>query len=134
MATIERRNHRFRLIFYHAGRRYTASLKTTSQREADATAGSVERTLMLMQQGVLALPPGADLVTFVLSGGRCEEKPKPPPVRTLSELQERYLQAVGLGAMEANSLQTVKMHLGHFVASLGAHFPIQTLALDHLQQ
>lgn len=36
--------------------------------------------------------------------------------------------------MEVNSLDTVKMHLGHFVKSLGAHFPIQTLTLDHLQQ
>ena len=63
MATVERRNDRFRLIFYHAGQRYTAGLKTTTQRDADSVAGSVERTLMLMYQGVLALPPGADLVT-----------------------------------------------------------------------
>jgi hypothetical protein len=49
MATVERRNDRFRLIFYHAGKRYAASLKTTSQREADFIAGSVDRTLMLMQ-------------------------------------------------------------------------------------
>jgi hypothetical protein len=134
MATVERRNDRFRLIFYHAGKRYAASLKTTSQREADSVAGSVDRTLMLMQQGVLALPQGADLAAFVLSSGRCEEKPKPPTIRTLSEFKDRYLQAVGLGAMEANSLDTVKMHLGHFVGSLGAHFPIQTLKLHHLQE
>jgi integrase len=134
MATVERRGERYRLIFYHAGRRYAASLKTTKERDADSIAGSVDRTLMLLQQGALALPPGADLVTFVLSGGRVEEKPKPPPIRTLSELKDRYLQAVGLGAMEANSLDTVRMHLGHFVKSLGANFPIQTLTLDHLQQ
>jgi hypothetical protein len=82
MATVERRGERYRLIFYHAGRRYAASLKTTKERDADAIAGSVDRMLMLLQQGALALPPGADLVTFVLSGGRVEEKPKPPPIRT----------------------------------------------------
>ncbi len=134
MATVERRGKRFRLIFYHAGRRYAASLKTTTERDADSIAGTVEDTLTLLRRGVLPLPPGADLVTFVLSGGRCEEKPKPPPIRTLSELRERYLQAVGLGSMEANSLDTVTMHLGHFVKSLGAHFPIQTMTLDHLQR
>jgi integrase len=131
MATVERRGKRYRVIFYHAGRRYAASLKTTKERDADSIAGTVEDTLSLLQRGVLTLPPGADLVTFVLSGGRCEEKPKPPPIRTLSGLKERYLKAVGLGSMEANSLDTVKMHLGHFVKSLGAHFPIR---LDHLQQ
>ena len=70
MATIERRSNRFRLIFYQLGRRYAASLKTTNQREADAIAGSVERTLQLLEQRVLAIPDGADLVTFVLSGGK----------------------------------------------------------------
>jgi hypothetical protein len=91
MATVERRNDRFRLIFYQAGKRYAASLKITSQREA------------------------AD---------------DPHAIR----VQGSLLQAVGLGAMEANSLDTVKMHLRNFVGSLGAHFPIQTLKLDHLQE
>jgi integrase len=36
--------------------------------------------------------------------------------------------------MEANSLDTVTMHLGHFTRTVGAHFPIQTLTLAHLQQ
>jgi hypothetical protein len=61
-------------------------------------------------------------------------KAEAPTIRTLSEYKDRYLQAIGLGAMEANSLDTVKMHRGHFVGSLGAHFPIQTLKLDHLQE
>lgn len=134
MATVEQRNKKFRLIFYFQGKRYATSLKTTEQREADAAAGSVDRTLMLMQQGVLALPEGADLVTFVLSGGRLDEKPKPPPIRTLAELKDRYVQAVGLGAMETNSLNTVKMHLNHFVKTLGGAFPIQTLAQTQLQE
>src|SRR5262245_18238210 len=134
MATIERRGKRFRLIFHFSGRRFTASLKTSNQREADAAAGCVERTLMLMQQGALAAPPGADFVTFVLSGGRLDEKPKPPPIRTLSEVKEDYIEAHRVGAMEANSLATVKMHLGHFVETLGGHFPVHSLALTHLQQ
>jgi hypothetical protein len=35
--------------------------------------------------------------------------------------------------MEDNSLGTVRMHLKHFVKTLGADFPIQTLTLTHLQ-
>lgn len=80
MATIERRNNRFRLIFYHLGRRYAASLKTTNEREADAIAGCVERTLQLLKQSVLAMPDGADLITFVpnrgaLAFGRSQRPP-----------------------------------------------------------
>lgn len=134
MATVEQRSNRFRLIFYFQGKRYAASLKTTSQQEAEAAAGSVDRTLMLLQQGVLAMPLGADLVAFVLSGGRLEERSKPLPLRTLAELKDRYLQAVGVGSMEDNSLGTVRMHLNHFGKTLGASFPIQTLVLSHLQE
>jgi len=134
MATVEQRSNRFRLIFYFQGKRYAASLKTTDRDEADDIAGSVDRTLSLMQQNVLALPEGSDLVTFVLSGGRLEDRPKPPPIRTLAELKDGYLKAVGIGAMEDNSLCTVRMHLKHFVKTLGAGFPIQTLALSHLQE
>lgn len=59
MATVERRNGRFRLIFYLTGKRCSASLRTADPREADAIAGSAERTLMLLQQGVLTVPEGA---------------------------------------------------------------------------
>jgi integrase len=134
MATIERRRNRFRLIFYHLGRRYATSLKTTNQREADAIAGSVERTLQLLEQRVLEVPDGADLVTFVLTAGKQTDKPKPPPIRTLKELHDRYLKAHELGAMEANSLGTVKMHLRHVAKTLGYGFPVQTLDATHIQQ
>jgi mannose-6-phosphate isomerase-like protein (cupin superfamily) len=135
MATIELRNNRFRLIFYHLGRRYAARLKTTNEREADAVADSVERTLQLLQQRVLAIPDGADLVTFVLSGGKQEEKLKPPPrPLTLGELRDLYVAAHSLGAMEANSLKTVKMHLKHIVTTLGTQFAITKLTLEDLQR
>jgi hypothetical protein len=36
--------------------------------------------------------------------------------------------------MEANSLETVAMHLRHFIATLGENFPLPTLTLTQLQQ
>lgn len=134
MATVERRGKRFRVIFYHGGRRYAASIKTECEKEADAIAGSVERTLMHLEQGVVTLPEGVDLVCFVLSGGRTSEKPKPPPVRTLTELHDRYIHALGLGAMEANSLDTVKLHLSHVVETLGKNFVLASLTQADLQR
>ena len=134
MATIERRSNRFRLIFYYRNRRYSASLKTTDPREAEAIGGSVDRTLMLLQQGAIDLPRGADLAVFVLSGGKRMEPPKPPPIRTFAELRDRYIQGHEQGAMEANSLDTVRMHLRHFERTLGVSFPILTLTSAHVQQ
>jgi integrase len=134
MATVEQRHDRFRLIFYFRGRRYAASLKTTKRQEADDAAGAVERTLQLIEQRLIAIPDGADFVTFVLSGGRLSDEPRPPSVRTLAELKGAYLQAHGLGAMEKNSLDTITTHLAHVVETLGAQFPVQSLELSHLQQ
>lgn len=134
MATVEQRNKRFRLIFYFAGQRYSGALRTAERREAEAIAGSVNRTLMLLEQGLLEVPEGADLVSFVLSSGKLAEKPKAPTIRTLAELRDRYLQAHAIGAMEQNSLDTVKMHLRHVVKTLGADFAIQALDLTHLQE
>jgi integrase len=133
MATVERRNGRFRLIFYLTGKRYSASLRTADPREADAIAGSAERTLMLLQQGVLIVPEGADLATFVLSGGKLAERPKPPPAIRLGELSDRYLGVHGNGAMEENSLETVATHLRHFLTTFGSKSPAQALTLAGLQ-
>ena len=49
-------------------------------------------------------------------------------------MHDGYLKANGLGAMEANSLDTVKMHLRHFAKTLGNGFPVQTLDAMHIQQ
>src|SRR5260370_34662099 len=97
-------------------------------------AGRVERTLSPIEEGVLDVPDGVDFVTFVLSGGKKAEKPKPPTVRSLGELKQRYLDAHSSGTIEKNSLDTIRMHLGHFAETLGDSFPIQTPSLEHLQQ
>ena len=134
MAFIERRGNRYRIIFRYAGRRYTHSLRTTDPREADALAGGVEKTLLRLQQGLRDLPAGVDLITFLLSNGQRVEKPKPPPIRSLEQLIDRYLQVLGNGAMEENSLDTTRMHLRHFTRTFGASFPLHTLELGHVQQ
>jgi len=134
MATIERRNDTFRVIFYHAGRRYTATLKTTDAKAAAAVSGSVERTLGLLRQGAISPPAGADFVQFVLSGGYQTDLPKGAEVRTFKDLRDRYLATLGVGAVEANTLLTIRIHLDHWTRTLGAGFPVQSLARDDLQR
>jgi hypothetical protein len=124
----------------HAGRKYGYSLDTADRQTADALRGGVEKTLMLIGQGALCVPEGADVVEFVKHGGRPPD-PKPAqagqpqkdePVK-LSAFRERYLEARSGGSMEANSLATARMHLGHFERTLGDSFDLKKLTLADLQ-
>jgi integrase len=143
MAFLEKRGRRFRVIFRHAGRRYTHTLKTTDPSIAEGLKGGIEKTLMLLDQKVLKVPPGLDVLSFVLSNGQVEQPAAqpaeeangtPPADMTLRELKDRYLEAHSAGAMEKNSLDTVAMHLRHFIKTFGVNFPVQTVTLAKLQE
>ena len=103
-------------------------------------AGGVNRTLMLIEQRALHVPDDADVVTFVLSGGQKVKKVgeerievRAEPV-TLEWLKKKYIDTLAIGAVEENSLQTVDMHLRHFVKTLGASCRLQELTLMRLQE
>lgn len=52
----------------------------------------------------------------------------------LGHLKERYLTAYANGTIEANSLDTCRLHLGHFARVLGEGFPLSELSLAKLQE
>lgn len=136
MAWLEFRGKTFRVNFWHGGRHFSRSLKTGDPRKAEATKIRLEENLSDLERGRLELPPDADLIAFLISDGKLTQRPKDmpaPQVVTLNELRDRYVQTHSNGAMEQNSLDTVKMHLRHFISSLGESFPVQTLTLTHLQ-
>jgi integrase len=136
MAWLELRGNTYRVNFWHGGRHYSRSLKTGDLGKAETTKLRLEETLSDLERGRLELPADADFVTFLLSDGKLIQRPRevsPPAPLTLGELRDRYVQAHANGAMEVNSLDTVRLHLRHFVGSLGEKFPIQTLAFGHLQ-
>lgn len=85
---------------------------------------------MLIEQRALHVPDDADVVTFVLSGGQQvkkagEERKEVVPAEpvTLERLKKKYIDTLSIGAVEENSLNTVDLHLRHFVKTLGATFP-----------
>jgi integrase len=71
---------------------------------------------------------------FLLSGGTHTSRPgaQAPPL-TLAGLFARYREAHA-GALEANTLGLVAIHERHLTATLGAAFPVATLALADLQR
>ncbi|MBL8797947.1 MAG: tyrosine-type recombinase/integrase [Planctomycetia bacterium] len=140
MAWLELRGNTYRINFWHGGRHFSRSLKTGDETKATATKLRVEESLSDLERGRLKLPAGADLITFLISDGTLTERPQmpvpppaPPPPMTLAELRDRYLHTHSNGAMEENSLATVRLHLGHFIKTLGVKFQIDTLAFSHLQ-
>lgn len=124
----------YKVCFRHNGRSYKKSLRTKKNSDAEAILGGVKRTLLRLEQNLLDLPPGADILTFVLSDGRQAEKPSDIQTATLQEVIDRYVAACSVGAMERNSLDTVKMHLRHVTRTLGKSFAIGTLKLTDLQR
>jgi hypothetical protein len=143
MAFLEKRGSRFRVIFRHAGRRYTHTLKTTDEGIASGLKGGIEKTLMLLDQKVLKVPEGVEVLSFVVSNGQVEQPAVKPAEEangtapkdiTLRELKDRYLHTHGAGAMEKNSLDTASMHLRHFIKTFGVNFHVQTLTMAKLQE
>jgi hypothetical protein len=136
MATLQIRNRSYRVLFCHAGKRYTYTLGEVSRREADNAAAAADQVLLRIEQRLLRVPDGVDIVSFVRNGGRVEEVKGtlPPEPLGLRKLIDSYLAVHSIGSMEANSLATVRMHLGHFAATLGDRFPAQRLTLADLQR
>jgi integrase len=138
VASLELRSKTFRVVFMYAGRKYNYTLETGDRDTAQALCGGVEKTMMLIGQGALVVPEGADVVEFVKHGG------KPPDTKTAAEaareqplrfsvFKDTYLETRSGGSMEANSLATARMHLCHFERTLGASFDLRKLTLADMQ-
>ena len=140
MAFLEQRGEWFRVIFRHAGVRYTHTLKTTSRQHAATLVGGIEKNLMLIDQKLLHVPEGIDFLEFILSDGRISkpvvqaEEQAPAEFLTLKELKRRYVEVHSLGALEKNSLATIEMHLRHIGRTVGVTFNIAALSFANLQE
>ncbi len=82
-----------RVFFRYGGRQCNRTVKLKSARAAEALCETIEQTIADMERGRLALPPDADLVTFIISGGTLVQSAVPasaPKALTLSDVFERY--------------------------------------------
>jgi hypothetical protein len=58
-----------RVFFRYGGRQCNRTVKVKSERAAEALCETIEQTIVDLDRGRLSLPPDADLVTFLISGG-----------------------------------------------------------------
>ena len=77
MATLERRKDHFRIIFFYKNKRYAQSLHTDNAKEAETMRGGIEERLMRLNQNLVEVRPGADLVDYVVSGINLAESERP---------------------------------------------------------
>jgi integrase len=139
MAALQERGGNYRVIFRYLGKQHSFTIGSVTRDEAEAKAAQVDYLLMRLRQRLIALPEGSDIVTFVRFDGKPPEgvptlPDAPRQAVTLCHLKERYLTTHGNGTIEANSLDTCRLHLSHFCRVLGDGLPLGGLSLAKLQE
>jgi integrase len=139
MAGLQERGGSFRILFRHHGKQHTFTLGAVSREEAEAKARQADYLLMRLRQGLLVLPEGTDIVTFIEHDGKPPAAGPTLPAAprqavTLSHLKDRYLETHRNNTIEPNSLDTCELHLGHVCRVLGGGLPLGGLTLERLQE
>jgi integrase len=136
MASLQERNGAFRIQFFQDGKLRSFSLGKVRESEANHRKAETEELLSLLKRNRIQVPPGVSLTDFLLHKGK-------PPVdpalsvrkeTTLGQLTADYLATYSNGAIEANTLATVKIHLAHIEETLGKRFLLSALTLGRLQE
>lgn len=135
MASLMQQGDRFYCQFLYHGKRHCFSLGDVGRNEAELVAAGVDKTLLRLKQGLLHLPPGNDIVTFVRHDGKPPEKHEEVTVRdvlTLGKLRDEYLK-IHVGSLEKTTTDGIRLHFKHLVKTLGERFPMPELSLTSLQ-
>jgi integrase len=137
VASLQERNGSFRVLFTFNGKLHAFTLGKVDRDEAEAKAAQVAYLLLRLKQRLLALPDGADIVTFLKHDGKPPEGPTlpsaPRQAATISHLRDRYVATLGNGTVEANTLETCKLHLSHCCRFFGDACPLGDLSHARLQ-
>ena len=117
-----------------AGRKFKRSLDTKDEAEALGKVGRMKENIKLVKRGILTIPPGADIPTFLLSDGKVTGPIEIPSVVTLGTLTDRYEKAISGGVVEDSTLTTIRTHVKHLKRILGEDTDVRTITRDRLQE
>jgi len=137
MASLQKKGESYYCQFMYHGKRHNFTVGAVSDEEADNKARQVDYLLMRLKQRLIVLPDGVDIVTFVEHDGKPPSVDAIPITResiTLGNARDRYIETLSGGAIEENSLSTIRMHLGHFVRTLGDKTILEELTQPDLQR
>ncbi len=137
MAALQERNGSYRVLFNFRGKQHAFTLGRVAEAEARAKAAQVDYLLMRLKQGLIEMPPDADVVAFFKHDGAPPAVvPRPIASRsepTLADLRDRYIETHANGSLEIHTLKGIRRHFGHLARLLGEDFPIRRLTLADLQ-
>jgi integrase len=134
MAFLQFRGRHYRIVFRFGGERYSQSLRTADEKEAQGCIARLEENLRLVERGRLAPPLGCHLPTFLLSDGQLMGRVNVPQVLTLGSLRDQYLSSRPDSGWEENTRLTLRVHFGHLALTFGESFIVQSLTLGDLQR
>lgn len=137
MAWLESKGGVFRIRFRYGGKKHLHALHTTCEREANETLARFETHSRLVDQGLIDPPPdGADLGTYLASGGKLAARPGQvvaPNRPTLRSLFESYTRDFPRDTKEANTWVTEMLHLRNLRKKLDLALPLTQVTAQTLQ-
>lgn len=135
MATLEHHptSNSYLIRFRFAGRSFKRSLKTTNKQIAEAALSRLHETISMVTRGFLAMPPEADPVEFLLSGGKVQQKAKLTRTITLGDLLTKYQSALPVQAKEKITLKTEETHIKRFRKKLPLSKPLDQITTHDVQ-
>jgi integrase len=107
----------YQICFRLGNKRFSRSLKTDDEKQAQSAKAAIEENLRLIERGRLEIPSGADVASFLLSNGKVSGSITVNTL-TLKDLFEAYFSALPDGSLEESTIYTIGIHRkrleGHF--------------------
>ncbi len=134
MASLEKRGTAYRVVFRYGGRKYNRSLRTGSEKAAQAALARLEDNLHRVAMGTLVPPDDADLALFLLSDGRVARQAPRSDIQSLSQLFDAYRANLANDSVEPSTLRAVDVAIRHLTRIFGGTTKLHTLRLADLQR
>src|SRR5436190_8950215 len=134
MQSLEARNGKYRIVFRFGGQKYSRTLRTRRDYEAQSALARLNDNLLRAELGTLYVPEDVDIPTFLLSDGQRQRPVEAPVVRTLKQLCDAYFDSIPADSVEASTIKGMEAHARNLQRILGKHFCFHTLTLEDLQR
>ena len=108
MAAIQLRGDSYRVIFRYQGQQHAVTIGKVSAKDATTFKNRTEELLRALDRGLRVLPPGCSITQFIDQDGKAPSAHEAALKTTLSQLREKYVAVMGNGAIETNSLATIR--------------------------
>ncbi|QDV48431.1 site-specific integrase [Gimesia fumaroli] len=138
MASLENRTGYFNVVFRFGGKKYTRSLHTDDESEANRLLANLEQTVRDVKSGRISLPPDADIPTFLLSDGKLttphvSDSDSISETRlSLHELFESFFVSLPDDSLEESTISLIKTHRNNLLRILGKDVFIEDIDLNAL--